>query len=114
MGKGEFDVNDIAGQFSAVIWNIFNRPRLVDVVDILLLTAVIYYALTHVRHTRVSQTIKGIAILLLATWLSDAIGMRTVHALLSWLINAGPVLLIVLFGVWGPNYNAQAFIYFVF
>jgi len=90
-------VNDIAGQVSAIVWNIFNRPRLVDVVDILLLTAVIYYALKHVRHTRVSQTIKGIAILLLATWLSDVVGMRTVHALLSWLINAGPVLLIVLF-----------------
>jgi len=89
-------VNDFAGQLSAIVWNIFNRPRLVDLIDILLLTAVIYYALTHVRQTRVSQTIKGIAILLLATWVSDVIGMRTIHALLSWLINAGPVLLIVL------------------
>ena len=90
-------MNDFAGQLSAIVWNIFNRPRLVDLIDILLLTAVIYYALTHVRQTRVSQTIKGIAILLLATWVSDVIGMRTIHALLSWLINAGPVLLIVLF-----------------
>ena len=90
-------MNDFAGQVSAIVWNIFNRPRLIDVIDILLLTAVIYYALKHVRHTRVSQTIKGIAILLLATWVSDVIGMRTIHALLSWLINAGPVLLIVLF-----------------
>ena len=95
--RGRDDVNDFAGQLSAIVWNIFNRPRLIDLIDILLLTAVIYYALTHVRHTRVSQTIKGIAILLLATWLSDVIGMRTIHALLSWLINAGPVLLIVLF-----------------
>lgn len=90
-------MNGFSEQISAIIWNIFNRPRLVDAIDILLLTAVIYYALTHVRHTRVSQTIKGIVILLLATWLSDVVGMRTVHALLSWLINAGPVLLIVLF-----------------
>ncbi len=90
-------MNDFAGQVSAIVWNIFNRPRLIDMIDILLLTAVIYYALKHVRHTRVSQTIKGIAILLLATWVSDVIGMRTIHALLSWLINAGPVLLIVLF-----------------
>ena len=90
-------MNDFSGQVAAIVWNIFNRPRLIDLIDILLLTAVIYYALMHVRHTRVSQTIKGIAILLLATWLSDVIGMRTIHALLSWLINAGPVLLIVLF-----------------
>ena len=90
-------MNSFSGQMSAIVWNIFNRPRLIDVIDILLLTAVIYYALTHVRHTRVSQMIKGIAILLLATWLADVIGMRTIHALLSWMINAGPVLLIVLF-----------------
>ena len=41
--------------------------------------------------------LKGILILLAATWLRDILGMRTIHALLSWMINAGPVLLIVLF-----------------
>lgn len=41
--------------------------------------------------------LKGILILLAATWLSDILGMRTIHALLAWMINAGPVLLIVLF-----------------
>ena len=80
-----------------MVWNIFNRMRLVDVVDILLLTVVVYELLVHVRQTRVSQTLKGIVMLLAATWLSEVLGMRTIHALLSWLINAGPVLLIVLF-----------------
>lgn len=90
-------MNAIGEQISAIVWNIFNRPRLVDLIDILLLTLFIYEMLLHVRQTRVSQTIKGIVILLIATWLSDIVGMRTIHALLSWLINAGPVLLIVLF-----------------
>lgn len=87
----------ITEQFSAIVWNILNRPRLVDFIDILLLTVIIYELLVHVRQTRISQTFKGIGVLLLATWLSDVIGMRTIHALLFWLINAGPVLLIVLF-----------------
>ena len=87
----------IVEQFSAVLWNVINRPSIVDLIDILLLTVIIYEVLLHIRHTRISQTIKGIVILLLATWLSDMIGMRTIHALLSWVINAGPVLLIVLF-----------------
>ena len=87
----------IVEQFSAVVWNVINRPSLVDLIDILLLTVIIYEVLLHIRHTRISQTIKGIVILLLATWASDMIGMRTIHALLSWVINAGPVLLIVLF-----------------
>lgn len=87
----------IIEQFSAVLWNVINRPSIVDLIDILLLTFLIYEMLVHLQHTRVSQTLKGIVLLLLATWLSDIIGMRTIHALLSWVINAGPVLLIVLF-----------------
>ena len=90
-------LNAIGEQISAILWNIFNRPRLIDLIDILLLTIIIYELLVHVRQTRVSQTIKGIIILLIATWLSDVLGMRTIHALLAWMINAGPVLLIVLF-----------------
>ena len=82
---------------SAIIWNLFNRTRLIDIIDIMLLALIIYELLVHVRQTRVSQTIKGIVILLAATWLSGVLGMRTIHALLSWAINAGPVLLIVLF-----------------
>ena len=90
-------MSTIVEQFSAVVWNVINRPSLIDLIDILLLSVIIYEMLVHMRHTRISQTIKGIFILLIATWVSDMIGMRTIHALLSWVINAGPVLLIVLF-----------------
>ena len=87
----------VSEQLSAILWNITHRPRLVDVVDILLLTFIIYTLLNHTRQTRISQIIKGIVILLAASWVSKLIGMRTIHALLSWVINAGPVLLIVPF-----------------
>lgn len=97
MDGGKSNVNAIGEQFSAIVWNILNRPRLIDFIDVLLLTFIIYQLLVHVRQTRVSQTLKGIVIMIAATWLSDVLGMRTIHALLSWLINAGPVLLIVLF-----------------
>ena len=90
-------MSSVSEQISAIVWNITHRPRLVDVVDILLLTFLIYTLLNHTRQTRISQIIKGIVILLAATWVSELIGMRTIHALLSWVINAGPVLLIVLF-----------------
>ena len=90
-------VNAIGEQFAAIVWNLFHRPRLVDLVDILLLTLLLYELLVHIRQTRLSQTLKGVCVLIAATWLSDLIGMRTIHALLSWALNAGPVLLIVLF-----------------
>ena len=90
-------MSSMSEQISAIVWTVTHRPRLVDVVDILLLTFLIYTLLNHTRQTRISQIIKGIVILLAATWVSELIGMRTIHALLSWVINAGPVLLIVLF-----------------
>ena len=90
-------MNAFRGQISAILWNVVNRPRIIDLVDIILMAIIVYELLIHVRQTRISQTFKGIAILLVATWLSGVLGMRSIHALLSWLINAGPVLLIVLF-----------------
>ncbi|MBQ8094888.1 MAG: diadenylate cyclase CdaA, partial [Clostridia bacterium] len=90
-------MNAILGQIRAILWNIWNRPDIMDLVDVVLLAVIIYQLLVHVRQTRVSQTLKGIAILLAATWLSGVLGMRAIHALLSWLVNAGPVLLIILF-----------------
>ena len=90
-------MSSVSEQVSAILWNITHRPRLIDLIDILLLTFIIYTLLSHTRQTRISQIFKGIVILLAATWVSEVIGMRTIHALLSWVINAGPVLLIVLF-----------------
>ena len=90
-------MSSVSEQFSAMLWNILNRPRLIDIIDIALLSFLIYTLLRHTRQTRVSQIIKGIVILLVAWWLSDAVGMRTIHAVIGWLINSGPVLLIVLF-----------------
>lgn len=35
-------LNAIGEQISAILWNVFNRPRLIDLIDILLLTIIIY------------------------------------------------------------------------
>ena len=90
-------MNSVSEQFSAMLWNILNRPTLIDVIDIGLLTFAIYTLLNHTRQTRISQIIKGIVLLMIAWWVSDVMGMRTIHAVIGWLINSGPVLLIVLF-----------------
>ena len=90
-------MSSVSEQLSAIVWNLLNRPRLIDFIDIALLTFIVYTLLSQTRQTRVSQIIKGIVLMLLAWWLSDVMGMRTIHALIGWMINAGPVLLIVLF-----------------
>ena len=78
-------------------WNILNRPRLADVLDILIVAFFVYQLLNFTRETRVSQVFKGLAILLFSLWLSEAFGLRTINWILRWLVNAGPVVLVVLF-----------------
>ena len=90
-------MNSISEQFSAMLWNIMNRPRLIDFIDIALLTFLIYTLLTHTKQTRIYQIIKGVVFMVVAWWVADVLGMRTIHALLGWIINAGPVMLIVVF-----------------
>ena len=89
-------MGSVSSQLSAMMWNITNRLRLIDVIDIALLAFLIYTLMTHTKQTRVSQIIKGVVVMLAAWWLSDVLGMRTIHALLGWIINAGPVMLLVL------------------
>lgn len=80
-----------------MVWNIVHRPRIADILDILIVAFLIYQLLKYTRQTRVSQVAKGIVVLLLASWLSELFGMRTLNALLKWVISAGPVVLIVVF-----------------
>lgn len=87
----------IIEQLRMIAWNVWHYPDVMDFVDIILLAILIYQMILHLRNTRVSQTLKGIVILLAANWLSGVLGMRSIHALLTWITNAGPVMLVVLF-----------------
>ena len=60
-------VNAIVEQLSAILWNIFNRPNLIDLIDVALLSFIIYQFLVNMQHTRVSQTLKGVVVLIAAT-----------------------------------------------
>ena len=73
-------MGSVSSQLSAMMWNITNRLRLIDVIDIALLAFLIYTLMTHTKQTRVSQIIKGVVVMLAAWWLSDVLGMRTIHA----------------------------------
>ena len=47
-----------------IAWNVWHYPDVMDFVDVILLAVLIYQMIIHVRQTRVSQTLKGIVILL--------------------------------------------------
>lgn len=84
-------------QINTMAWNIIHRPTVSDVLDILLVSFLVYQLLKFTRETRVSQVLKGLAILLLSAWLSEVFRLRTINWILRWLVNAGAVLVVVLF-----------------
>lgn len=80
-----------------MVWNLLNRPRLADFLDIIIVAFLVYQLLKLTRETRASQVLKGLGMLLLCSWLSEALGLRTLNWILKWLVNAGAVVLVVLF-----------------
>ncbi|MDR3051268.1 MAG: diadenylate cyclase CdaA [Oscillospiraceae bacterium] len=90
-------MQELWNQVTTMLWNIAHRPRVSDVLDILIVAVLIYQVLRMTRETRVSQVLKGVGVLLLGLLLSEIFALRTINWILRWLVNAGAVVLVVLF-----------------
>ena len=69
----------------------------IDVIDVLILTYVIYLLLKLIRETRAGQLIRGILFLVASYFISDAIGLKVVSYLLKQTLSMGVLAMIVLF-----------------
>ncbi len=79
------------------LWNVFHRPSLTDIVDILVVAVIIYELLMLTRQTRGSAVLKGLVLLLLATWCSQLLGLTALNWMLMSVINNGALVLVILF-----------------
>ncbi len=79
------------------LWNVFHRPGLSDIIDILIVTVIIYFLLMMTRQTRASAVLKGVVVLLIATFVSDLLGLTALNWLLMSVVNNGAVVLVILF-----------------
>ena len=78
-------------------WNIFNRPQLNDIIDIIIVAALIYQVIMFARGTRASEVMKGFVLLILACLLSGFLGLTALSWVLNLVLNNGAVMLVVLF-----------------
>ena len=67
------------------------------IIDIFLVICLIYLFVRMVKGTRTWQLVKGIAFLIITTWLSDILGLSILHYILSAIMNWGVILIIVIF-----------------
>lgn len=73
------------------------RQDIVSVIDILLVAYLIYRLLMLVRGSRAWRIGMGILVFLLVLWLSDEVGLVTLHWLLAQVVPLAPVALVILF-----------------
>ena len=66
-------------------------------IDITLVLCLIYLFVKIVKGTRTWQLVKGIAFLIITTWLSEILGLNILHYILSAIMNWGVILIIVIF-----------------
>ena len=79
------------------LWNIFHRPSLVDIIDILIIAFIIYQLVLLTRQTRAIQVLKGLAVIIVASYLSEILGLTALNWLLRSILNNGVIVLMILF-----------------
>ncbi len=91
----------VKGFFMDIVENIFKNivssVGITDVLDIAIITFLVYKLLGFIRETRAEQLAKGLLLLVVATVLSKWMHLYTLHWLLSGLISAGLVAIVVIF-----------------
>lgn len=79
------------------LYNVLQSISIVDIVDILLLTVLLYVVLKLVRETRAVQLLKGIVLVVIAYIVSDFIGLKSMRFISYMVLNTGLIAIIVLF-----------------
>ena len=90
-------MSSLFSQLQTFFWNIFNRPQLNDLLDILIVAVLIYQMIMLTRDTRASEVLKGFLLLVGASLLSSLLGLTALTWVLKQILRNGALVLVVLF-----------------
>lgn len=79
------------------LYNIIDTIRISDIIDIALMSFVIYKLMWMVRKTSSGRVLKGVLVLLFAMWLCSVLNLYATSFLLNKAVEWGIVVLVVLF-----------------
>ena len=82
-------LNYIAEQFLAI--------KLIDILDIAVVSILIYYIIKFIRDRRASKLALGVLMVLIVVIISDILDMRALKFLLSNIVQIGLISLIIIF-----------------
>ena len=88
--------NTVARQFSN-LWSIIKSIRFIDVLDIIIVAVIIYYAYKFIKNRRASRLAIGVVLLLIVFIISDVAHMYALSFILSNVFQIGLIALVILF-----------------
>ena len=90
-------IKEIVSQVLGLLLSLRQTISIADIVDILVITFLIYRILSFMRQTSASSVIKGILIILLVAWISEYSSMIVLSYMMRQVLDMGIIVLIVLF-----------------
>ena len=88
---------EFISSIGSLFTNLFEHPDWHNIVDVFLLTVLIYNVIKMVMHTRSNSLFKGIVVVLVMAWLSSILRFSAVSWLLNQVISMGILVLVILF-----------------
>ncbi|MGN1480610.1 diadenylate cyclase CdaA [Porcipelethomonas sp.] len=80
-----------------MIWNVIQTITIMDIVDILLMSYLVYLAIKLIRETRANQLIKGILIIAAAYIVSTTIGLKSISYIIKSILDVGLLAILIMF-----------------
>lgn len=84
-------------QAGALFTNLFEHPDWRNIVDVIILTVLIYHVIKLVMHTRSNSLFKGIIAILLMAWVADVLRINAFSWILGQIINMGFLAVVIVF-----------------
>lgn len=81
----------------AVLSNLFVHPDWRNLVDIAILSILIYNVIKLAMHTRANSLFKGMALILILAWVSDVLQISALNWLLQQIISMGVIVIVIVF-----------------
>ena len=88
---------DFWEQVRTFLWNIIHRPTWIDCLDIAILAFLIYQLVLLTRQTRGISVIRGLAVIIGASYVSRLMKLTALNWLLQSILNNGVIALLILF-----------------
>ncbi len=95
--RGEVNILSAISEVLQAFISVFKSITIVDVIDMLILSYLIFKGTQIVRETRAGQLVKGIIIILICYLIASVLGLKTMTFLLETFFKWGFVALIIVF-----------------